>query len=502
MIKRLKLTTLLLVMGAFVFTACQEKQTQENAVDDGELPVSTASEEALEKFNTALAYFDEGNGQKARPLFDEALKTDPNFVSAQLYRALSANSAKDWSENRDKFLAMRDQANEAESIMLDYVEAGMADDDLKELEVMKQLAEKYPKSARAQVYLANTYDGIDEFQKGRAHYEKALELDNEHLPALSALGFSYMFFEPKDFQKAEEYMAKAVELAPNSARKHIDLGDTYRAQNNLEGALESYLKASELDSEDPITFSKAGHANSFLGNFEAARKNYQDARAASEFGTGSFNFEAYTYLYEDGNYKKALEYFKEVNASVDGMDIPESNKTGTKAACHFNSAMIAMHFDDVESLKAIIESWKPLASKIAEDVDTEAARLNQKANMQYWEAVAMALDGDHDGAVAKSDEIKSTLETIKDPHKLRGYHRVHALINYSQENYEKALEHMAELDETNVYDKFWMAKAHMESGNTDEAMEMFKELSTYNFNSVGYALIRNEVLAMMEAESV
>lgn len=485
-----------------MLTNCQEKQTQETAVDDGELPVSTTSEEALEKFNSALAFFDEGNGQKARPLFNEALELDPNFVSAQMYRTFSANSAKDFGDQRDKLLAMRNNANEAESIMMDFVEAGMADDDLKEMEMMKQLAEKYPKSARAQVYLASAYEGIDEFEKGRMHYEKALELDKEHLPALSALGGSYMFFEPIDFQKAEEYMAKAVELAPNSARKHIDLGDAYRAQNNLEGALESYLKASELDPEDPITYSKAGHANSFLGNFEAARKNYQDARAVSEFGTGSFNFEGFTYLYEDGNYKKALEYFKEVVASVDGMDIPESNKTGTKAGCHFNSAVIARHFDDVESLKSIIETWKPLSTKIAEDVGSDAARLNQKANMIYWEAVAMAMGGDYEGAMAKSEEIKSTLETIKDPHKLRGYHRLHAQINYSQGNYEKALEHMAELDETNVYDKFWMAKAHMETGNTEEAMQMFTELSTYNFNSVGYALIRNEVIAILESQNV
>lgn len=491
-----------MVMGVLLLTSCQEKKTQETAEADHEIPVSTSSEEALQNFNEGLALFDEGNGQKARPLFDKALELDPNFVSAQMYRAFSANSAKDFGDQRDKFLAMRNNANEAESIMMDYVEAGMADDDLKELEVMKQLAEKYPKSARAQVYLANAFEGIDEFEKGRAHYEKALELDNEHLPALSALGVSYMFFKPMDFQKAEEYMAKAVELAPTSARKHIDLGDAYRAQNNLEKALESYLKASELDPEDPITFSKAGHANSFLGNFEAARKNYQDARAVSEFGTGSFNFEGFTYLYEEGNYMKALEFFKEVDASVDDMDIPESNKTGTKANCHFNSAMIARHFDDVESLKSIIETWKPLTTKIAEDIDSEAARLNQKANMIYWEAVAMAMDGDHEGAVAKSDEIKSTLETINDPHKLRGYHRLHAQINYAKENYEKALEHMAELDETNVYDKFWMAKAHMATGNTDEAMEMFKELSTYNFNSVGYALIRNEVIAILESQNV
>ena len=502
MIKRLNLTVLVTVLGVFVLTNCQEKQTQETVVDESKIPVSTTSEEAYAKFKEGLAWFDEGNGQKARPLFDEALKLDPNFVSAQLYRTFSANSAKDFGEQRERFLALRSNANEAEAILMDFVEANKADDDMGELEAMKRLAEKYPKSARAQVFVAGAYEGIDEFEKGRAHYEKALELDNEHLPALSALGVSYMFFKPMDFQKAEKYMQKAVELAPNSARKHIDLGDAYRAQNNLENALNSYVKASELDSEDPITFSKAGHANSFLGNYEAARKNYQDARAVSEFGTGSFNFEGFTYLYEDGNYKKALEFFKEVDASVDDMDIPESNKTGTKANCHFNSAMIALHYDDVESLKSIVDSWKPLAQRIAEDVDSEAARLNQKANMQYWDAVAMALEGDFDGAVAKSEDIKSTLESIKDPHKLRGYHRLHAIINYSKENYEKALEHMSNLDETNVYDKFWMAKAHMASGNTEKAMEMFTELSTYNFNSVGYALIRNEVIAILDSQNV
>lgn len=491
-----------MAMGVFLLTSCQEKKSQDTAVVEKEIPVSTDSEEALEKFDKGLAYFDEGNAQKARPYFEDALKLDPDFVSAQMYRTFSANSAKDFGDQREKLLAMRSKANEAESILMDFVEANKADDDMKELEMMKKLAEKFPESARAQVFVAGAYEGIDEFEKGRAHYIKALELDEDHLPALSALGVSYMFFDPMDFKKAEEYMAKAVELAPNSARKHIDLGDAYRAQNNLKSALKSYLKASELDPEDQITYSKAGHANSFLGNYEAARKNYQDARANSEFGTGSFNFEGFTYLYEDGNYKKALEYFKKVDAAVDGMDIPESNKTGTKANCHFTSAMIAMHFEDVERLKSIIESWKPLAYKIAEDVDSDAARINQKANMQYWEGIALALDGDYDAAVAKSDEVKATLQPIKDPHKLRGYHRLHALVNYKQGNYEKALEHMAELDETNVYDKFWMAKAHMNAGNSEKAMEMFTELSTYNFNSVGYALIRNEVVAILESQNV
>ena len=55
------------------------------------------------------------------------------------------------------------------------------------------------------------------------------------------------------------------------------------------------------------------------------------------------------------------------------------------------------------------------------------------------------------------------------------------------------MKHASELDRDNVYDRYWMAHANKMVGNTDIAMEMFEEIADNNFNSVGYALIRNEV---------
>jgi len=491
-----------MVMGALLLTNCQEKQKQESAEADHEIPVSTSSEEALQNFNEGLALFDEGNGQKARPLFDKALELDPNFVSAQWYRAWSANSAKDWGENRDKFLAMRDQANEAEAIIMDYFEADKKDDEEKELETMKKLVSAYPKSARALVFLGDEYSGLEDHETGRSHYEKALELDEDFIPAINALGFSYMFSEPVDYEKCETYMAKAAAILPNSSKTHINLGDAYRAQNKLEDALASYKKATELDPEDEVTLSKAGHANTFLGNYEEARKNFQDSRAVSEFGTGAFGPEAFTYLYENGDYQKTLDFLSEFSAKIDGMDIPESNKTGAKAGCAGISVVIATHFKDSERLNEAMKSWKPLTTKQAEDVDSESARLYTQANILYWEGLAHVIEGEFEGASAKADMIKTTLEPINDPNKLRPYHRIHARVNFDQGNYDKALEHLAEMDESNIYDKYWTAKAHMKAGNTDKALEMFKELSTWNFNNVIYALIRNESIAIVESQNV
>ncbi len=480
----------------FVLIACQSPQTAKATYPENEIPVSSSSDEAMQEFLTGLNIIDQGNPQKAKAYFEKALELDPDFVSAQMYRAFSSNSLKDWSINRDKFLAMQDKANEGEIILMNMILADMEDDDVKELEISKKLAEKYPYSARACENLAGSYNSLNETEKAREHWAKAMELNPDFIPAISNLGASYLFTSPKDFSKAEEYMAMVVDKAPESSRARIDLGDCYRAQNDLEKALASYVKAAELDPEDEVALSKAGHANSFLGNYEVARQNYQDARAVSEFGTNSYNFEAFTYLYE-GDHEKALTFLQEAAKTVGEMDIPESNKTGTKMNCTFNCAMIAMHHGNADHLKEVVEMMRPLSAQIGKDIGSNATYMNQKANMHFWDAMASATAGNYDDAADKAEMIKTTLESITDPNKLRQYHRVYALVNYKQENYEKALEHMAELDQDNVYDMYWMAKAHKMAGNTDKANELFNEIADNNFNGVGYALIRTEVKEML-----
>ena len=220
-----------------VLIACESPKKTAVLYPENDLPISSNSEEAIKELVTGLAIYDQGNGQKARPYFEKALSLDPDFVSAQMYRAYTSNSPKDWSENRDKFIAMRDKANDAEKIMIDITLANMEDDDYKDLELNKQLVEKYPNSARAYDYLGASYNSLNETEKAREQWAKAMELNPEFSPAVSNLGASYLFVSPKDFTKGQKYMAKAVEIVPESSRAHINLGDCYRAQNKLEKAL-------------------------------------------------------------------------------------------------------------------------------------------------------------------------------------------------------------------------------------------------------------------------
>ena len=493
----LKKLTPLLMTAIFIFAiACQgkkeEKKPETYGYPESEMPVSTSSDEAMKTFVDGLAMFDQNKAQIARKHFDQALELDPNFVSAGLYRMFCSNSAEDFANNRDAFLSMRAMANTGEAIWMDMVEADMAGDDVKFFELSKKLSATYPNSARAMDNLAGAYNGRDEVDQARAHWKKANELNPDFLPAVSNLGASYLFNSPKDFQKAETYLAQVAEKMPNSSRAQIDLGDCYRAQKDLEKALASYEKATQLDPNDEIAFSKAGHANSFLGNYDAARKNYQDSRAVSEFGTGSINFEAYTYLYE-GDYKKACSFFHEHAERVDGLNIPDSNKNGTKMMCTFNCAMIAMHHGDTEHLKGVVEAMKPLSEQQGQTVGTDAAIRNQNANMHYWEVIAAASEDDFDTAMAKAEALKGLLSEMNDVNNMRRYDRAMAYINWKQKNYDAALAHAEKLNNDNVYDRYWMAHANKAVGNEDKAMEIFNEIVDNNFNSVGYALILNEL---------
>ncbi|HKJ49693.1 MAG TPA: tetratricopeptide repeat protein [Christiangramia sp.] len=500
-----KLPISLMLVAMLFATSCKDAEKENEEVESetdyssNELPVNTDSEEARQAFDEGLAYFDEGNERKARAKFDEALEHDPDFVSAQMYRTYTANSAKDWATNREKFMGMRDKANESEAMMMDMTDAGLKSDVDKELEISKKLVEKYPKSARAMDNLAIYYDNNDQEEKAREHWKKALELNPEFVPAISSLGTSYLFNTPKDKAEAKKYLDMLVETAPNSARSHILMGDYYRDQDNLEQALASYEKAASLDPEDDIALAKSGHANSILGNYDEARKNFKDAREVSEFGT-NLSGEANTFVYQ-GDTEGALTFLEEGTKSFDSLDIPESNRNIAKYQAAFTAAHIAMHDGDAKRLEQTVEMMKPISKKLVSEANSPALKANQNAIMNYWDTMVLVSNKKYQEAMDKAESIKTAVDSINSPDKLEPYHRAMAVISYHMGDMEKAKEHIEKTDVDYIHDKYWKAKIHEKAGDTDAAMELYEEISEERFNSVEFALIREEVNQKVDANT-
>src|SRR5256886_16826778 len=108
---------------------------------------------------------------------------------------------------------------------------------------------------------------------------RGLELAPRLYAGHTAMGLSYLFGEPRDFAQALLHMQQAEALAPNEAGTYTLLGDVYRAQRNLAKAREEYTRGHELNPRDAILLVKLGHANTFLGDYAAARADYDSAIA-------------------------------------------------------------------------------------------------------------------------------------------------------------------------------------------------------------------------------
>ncbi|MCP9198589.1 tetratricopeptide repeat protein [Gramella sp. GC03-9] len=493
----IKKLSIFCALAAFLFVAsCKDAEKGNNEMEAErdsayELPLKTDSEEAMQAFEEGLEHFDHGNSRKARDKFDEALQHDPEFVTAQMYRSYTANSATDWATNREKFMAMRDKANEAETMMMDATDAAMKSDMNRELEISKKMVEKYPESPRAQDNLAIYYNKNDQQEKAREHWKKALELNPEFIPAIISLGASYLFDSPKDKSQAKKYFDKLVKTAPDSPRAHILMGDYYRDQDQLDQALASYEKAASLDPEDEVALEKSGHANSILGNYEAARKNFKDARKLSEYGT-NFSGEVNTYVYE-GKPDEALRFLEQGIESVDAMDIPESAKTIPKFQAYFDAAQIAMYHGDSKRLEQIVNKMKTVSEQLSTEAKSQLIEADQKSLINYWETMVLVSNKKYDAALEKAESIKTAVNSINTSDKLYPYHRAVAIINYKMGNTEPALEHINQTDVDYIQDRYWKAKILEKAGNTDEAMSMYEEIAKERFNSIEFALIRKEV---------
>jgi tetratricopeptide (TPR) repeat protein len=241
-----------------------------------EIPATTQSKEALASFRQGLTFMDQGDGQKARTYFMKAIEQDPKMAIAYIFKSGTDFTNKEFADDMGKAKANLEGVTDWEKWYYDYTATFLNSDWNKRLQITQQIATAFPDAARPQVDLGFTYSNGKDEAKARECFQKAIALDPKWVGGYNALVTSYLFVDPKDPKKSEENALKVVELAPSSPGAEIALGDSYRAQNSLEKARDSYSKAIELDPTLSEAYYKKGHANTFLGNFDEARQNYMD----------------------------------------------------------------------------------------------------------------------------------------------------------------------------------------------------------------------------------
>jgi tetratricopeptide (TPR) repeat protein len=155
--------------------------------------------------------------------------------------------------------------------------------------------------------------------------------------------------------------------------------------------------------------------------------------------------------------------------------------------------LIALHTQNAEKLDELIKMAQPISEDIGNRAGTTEAKLAQKSSMLYLQAMLQAIKNDLIGAVRTAEEIKTTMEPVNNPLKLDGYDFILGYVAMQQKDFAKAINHFEKTNKLDVYNQYWLAKAYEAAGKNDKANAIYKYLSNYNFNNLGYALVRNEV---------
>ena len=482
----------ILLCSALILASCGKQQSQES----GDIPITTSSDEAREVFIQGLEQFDLGEIQIAQNMFEEALTKDPKFALAAAFRTMTSQSAADWKLFLDRAIAAREGISSGEDLIIQMLETYARDDAQKRYELAKELVNTYPKSQRALMLLAREQQNMKEFTIARTTLSKVIDVDSKWAPPYRMLALTYLFDEPRDFDEAKAYMEKFVELKPLIASGHIGLGDVYRARVELEKARDEYARAAEVDPKSFIALVKLGHANTFLGDFSAAREDFTKAEdaATDDEVIQAQNYGTLTYVYA-GDYDAALGSNDAVLVKIGELDLADDKMNEQYMETYQQRAIIALYAGKYAIASQAANAVAEYSRAVGEMMDVPELRKNIEAEILMLQGIVSARMGEYAVAMEKAEAMPALLEGINNPRKLEGYHAVLGIIHLLEKNYEYAIEHLRQADQSNIYVKYHLALALEGAGNTAEAKKLFKEVADYNFNSVYYAVVRYDAVA-------
>jgi tetratricopeptide (TPR) repeat protein len=474
--------------------AMMDEGGEPEAAAGGELPVNSDSAEALEAYAQGEYLMDVGRGVQARAKFREAITADANFVRAYWGVSNVALSFNEFQEALDAAGEHLGDASASDKALIDVNSSFLTNDPAQGEAVAEQLAAEYPESARAHIVLAGMQGAQNKNEAARESFNKALSVDEESAGALMGLATNYLFGEPKDFDQAEETIARFNQAYPDEARGYETLGDIHRAQGDLESALAAYQKAAATDPTLELALHKQGHINSFLGNIDEARASYDAAIevAPPESKAGYAVYKCFTRIHE-GDINAAIDELVALADGISEMGTPADQVKGQQVFALTSAAQAALHVGMYDRAAELIQRRNEINSAIGVDVGTEDAARLVHANNLMWEGLLAAYQGNGEAAEGAASEIATIVADDDNPRKMEPVHRVRGTAALKAGDFETAATELGEADHANnMYIRYQLAEALAGAGRGEEAQPLYQQVADFNFNSVGFALVGDD----------
>jgi len=266
-------------------------------------------------FELADAWRKGGRWDKALPLYEEAIRRQPNFVealrrlalglrasgqaaqsTAALKRALDAapNDADLWHESGLVFL----EQGQRQAALAALSKAVELDPDMPESRnsLGQALAESGDKPGAESAYreairiqpdypeahgnLANLLSAAGDLAQARYHFGAALRLRPDH--AGTRYNYGVALARARQFDEAQRQMETALRADPQLAEAHEMLGNLLARKGQAQGALQHYQEALRIRPEYGRAHLNLGAALAALGDVAGAAEHLRKAAGSAE----------------------------------------------------------------------------------------------------------------------------------------------------------------------------------------------------------------------------
>lgn len=250
----------------------------ERRIQSAKMQVRDVTTSSAEAYNYYLKGGEQNTGfnwDGARQSLEQAVKLDPSFAAAYyslFWAHRMLNNNREAIEALKKAQDSSQKATEKDRVLIEADYAGIVEkNSLKQLQILKEGAERYPKEKEVHNFLAMAYGNRGMVEQSIEEYNKALNLDPDYPNALNMAAYEYM--ELKNFEKAVEYFKRYVSVLPGKPNPLDSLAEAYFQMGKLDEAVENYKKALEVKPD-------------FYGSMEALAYIYalrEDYSEASEW---------------------------------------------------------------------------------------------------------------------------------------------------------------------------------------------------------------------------
>lgn len=456
----------------------------------GEMTFTTKSPEALKLFLEGLDKLDNVEGAAAAPLFERAIKADPDFAMAYLLRAQSGGGFQIFRQNLAKAVELSAKASPGEREWIMYAQA-QADNNAAQAKAhLDKLLMLFPNDKRVHQLAGNYYRGQGDDQMAAQEFRKATEIDKNFAAAYNQLGYSLSF--QGNYKEAEKAFQDYIRLRPNSPNPYDSYAELLLKLGRYDESIAQYKKALEKDPAFSGSLAGIGNNYIFKRDYEKARQSYQEQfdRAPNvNQKIGAMNLTLASYVHE-GKTAEAVQAAERLAKFA-----AEQKQIQPAIGAHDTAAFILAEAGKFE------EAAKHLAEadRLRDDPSLpERVRENNRVGKMFSHAYMLIYQGKFDAAKVQIEELSKFISTRNNPFEQRGLNELMGMLALKQGDHARALEYFAKADPDNPIVWYYTAQAYEGKGDKQNAKMFYRRVADWNQNNTGYAVVRPRAVAKLE----